>query len=507
MTDDTHTRQAENEDVARLQRQQMLTDLAREMQAGGGSSLSVTKYPSGRASLRPPRSLRSRSWRVALAVILGVAVAGGALSYYALRRSTQPAVSTIHPLLIQTAQNGIACPQDVAWSPSGTMIAVLGYQQHCPNTAAQSSTYPPGQVDIYSAATGTRIAQILPYDPIAQNLHLTSPMATSVAHSTSHQITQYGHVLWSSDGKLLAISFSVTSEMNSAGNLSLVTDGVLLTDVAGTFSRTLFHSRSPFEVYSGEWNLTTGAYLPIPIDVEPYSWYPVPPAMSYAWDSDGSLAVQGQLLSLISIPSTSPLGPIGNPDGDSSFTVWQPAIITPIVGTGGNTSINYLYGAHFPAWSPDGSHLILDVDVFDLLVTDRSRLPSAANLASQRIAARALLPARDKGLTQILADASRTMPGSTGSIQVLWRPDGRIVATPLQPSFSPRDPASAAPEVRLYDCATGQLLSTLREPIQPTSQESTPVYVRWSPDGSHLLLLDSEYGTLALWSLSQLPHS
>ncbi|MGH2515480.1 MAG: hypothetical protein ACRDHP_07475, partial [Ktedonobacterales bacterium] len=417
---------------------------------------------------------------------------------------------TGHPRVIDLTQDGLTCPKDVAWSPDGATVAVLGYQlgqpsgsqPNCPSTSLNGYAYLPGQIDTYSVASGALVARILPDDAIAQELHFAPPVgATPTTHfaDVSHQIILYLHVLWSPDSKTLAVSFATN------GDTTRYFDGVVLTDAAGTHSRVLSYGGglSTSGQYSGEWNVMTGAYIPVPANTPPGNWQPVPAALRYAWSTDDTLAAQGPPLSSASVPPAPSLGPIGNPDGGSSFTIWQPEAVMPVA----NTNNLYLFGPAFAAWSPDGSRLILRINVFGVLSTDPSSPPSADVLASQRLTEAALFPLRDKGLVNGLADVRSSRAGSnTDSVPVLWRPDGRAVAVVTQPIASPDNPTTAEPSVRIYDCASGKLLGTVREQISSTSA-GTAANVSWSADGTHLLMLDSSNLDVIIWGPGQLPSA
>lgn len=91
-------------------------------------------------------------------------------------------------------------------------------------------------------------------------------------------------------------------------------------------------------------------------------------------------------------------------------------------------------------------------------------------------------------------------------MDVAWRFDGRVVAASILTS-STRDQVNVGPaQVRLYDCASGRLLGTLQGQLLPNTQQAGALYLRWAPDGSHLVLLDTGTGKLTIWGPSQLPQ-
>ena len=96
--------------------------------------------------------------------------------------------------------------------------------------------------------------------------------------------------------------------------------------------------------------------------------------------------------------------------------------------------------------------------------------------------------------------------GAATSARGVWvasRPDGSIVVA-VEAAF-PDD------SVKLYDCASGRPLASLRPLTQAvarnTSREVGETSVlRWSPDGSSLALFDTKLGRITIWSGSSLPH-
>jgi hypothetical protein len=235
--------------------------------------------------------------------------------------------------------------------------------------------------------------------------------------------------------------------------------------------------------------------------------------MSYLWDATNTLIPQGPTLTSTALPPTQTPGPIGNPIGGHSFTIWQTAQLQPIVDTTSSSLPTIVPGsmffvANFPAWSPDGAHLFLNMNVYDVLVTQKngsSTLPSLPGSATSSDTPR--LSIRDKGLSTALADTQfgLTADGNPDVLTATWRPDGRVVAVSITPSGTSSQVNPIPAKVRLYDCMTGKLLIILRGQQSSDTQQRGVLYLRWSSDGSHLVLLDGGTGQLTIWGSGQLP--
>jgi len=90
---------------------------------------------------------------------------------------------------------------------------------------------------------------------------------------------------------------------------------------------------------------------------------------------------------------------------------------------------------------------------------------------------------------------------------VAWRPDGRALAT---------YGAGGLNMLQVLDCASGGKLMSVQLPYYGRDAphtngvrgggygNSSPL--RWSPDGSRLLLVDVSAGTIVVYGPDQLPH-
>lgn len=491
----------------RQRRQQALRSLAQASEPNASPAAAINSIV--------PSLPRQVVWRIAIITTLGMVLLSG-LGYFAFFRSA-PAKTIIPPLFTSSTDNRLACAKGMDISPDGASIAILGYQDNCPSTNLQSYAYHPGQVNLYSIATGHFIAALQLDNLIDKVLHPQIPSGVQPASRTAdteHAAIQYEQILWSSDGQKLAIAFSFpTYTSPTATTEAGETSGVLLTDIQGIHTRILSHTRSLSTIDTGVWNVADGTYVPIPTGTDQSQWRPAPPAIGYSWDATNTLAPQGPTLTSTTLPPTQTLGPIGNPIGGHSFTVWQTAQLQPIVDTTSSSLPAIVPGsmyfvADFPAWSPDGALLFLNMNIFDVLVTqknDSSTLPTqpGSHISSDT----PLLSMRDKGLSTALADTqfALTADGNPDVLTAAWRPDGRVLAVSITRSATSSGANQTPAKVRLYDCTTGKLLITLRGQQVSNTQQAGVLYLRWSSNSSHLVLLDGGTGQLSIWGSSQLP--
>lgn len=412
--------------------------------------------------------------------------------------------------------NQLSCARDMAVSPDGASVAVLGYRRTCPLPDPQGYSYAPGQVNVYSTKNGQLVAQVQPDSLIAPVFHPRVPPGAQPGRvagaDASHPILEYQQIIWSADGTRLAIPFSFPTYAGASPQVAAYTEGVLLTDAAGAHPRVLAHSRNPYAVSTGAWNLTRGAYIPVPKGIDPATWRLAPPTLSYLWDASNTLVPQGPALSLASLPAAPALGPIGNSIGGRDFTIWQPAQVEYLMDTASGAQPAPVPGLFsflddFAVWSPDGSRLFPHMNASGVLVADGREAPSPETLAPLRLASTtALIPMRDKGLAAALAEMQPVDAfGNRSALSAVWRPDGRVLAVPVRTPAVPGAVNKTPAEVRLYDCATGKRLATLPEPVEANGRPQGNLYLRWTPDGTQLVLLDAGLNRLISWGPKQLP--
>lgn len=372
------------------------------------------------------------------------------------------------PLVPVSGQDGIACLVDAQWSPDGQTIAVLGYQHGCPTASGSES----GIVNLYNARSGVLASRWRTDEIILSILNAPEPSAgaTPVNPLESASESQgdsrllaitYRSIAWSPDELSLAVSFSTSLQQKSY-------NGILLIHITSQQGQVFLQPQNPAHPQPIEWDMFDGQ--PVPLS-------PLSPALAYQWKANGELAPVA-ILSDASITHLPRPDPIGNPDGSSAFSIWQPGFsaLTNIFGLS-------VWSTSFSAWSPGGRYFIDGINVLGLIVAPGYPAPDAQTVASLRLENFRLIPARDLALVK----AASTSP------VVAWRPDGRILA------------AYNFYNVSLYDCRTGQKIATL--PLQDEQQriEGTTALLRWSPDGSHLLLSSSLGSVITIWGSDTLP--
>ena len=169
---------------------------------------------------------------------------------------------------------------------------------------------------------------------------------------------------------------------------------------------------------------------------------------------------------------------MGNPDGSAFFTIWQPGFTTFTTIAG-----YYAWSTSFSTWSPDGRYLIDDITLHGFYKPPSSIIPDIQALSKLKLRHYRLVTVRKVALDELL----------WGSPLVSWRPDGRVLATYYARGI-----------IVLYNSRTGQMLQTLFLPTNQHLLAGSLALLRWSPDGSHLLLSSPSQGLLNIWGPGQL---
>lgn len=485
-------------------------------------------------SIAPMGKTRAPGMRVkwiALSALALVVVAGGILAGVARFARTAPAgTPSAAPGLAEISPRGdnLACAQDVAWSPDGTRIAVLGYLNGCPQGLLGVGAVVPGLVNVYDTRHGLA-SQLKPDAALRQLYPIPDALRQqlTVAGATPAATIQYRHVLWSADGKRLAITYQafvpsgLPTGVAGDGTPLVPTTfyaGVYLSDVPGTDAHAITAPPGARMAIYTEWDLTAGKPVAVPpAMIGPTRDLSFPPALRYTWQSGGLLAGETPL-SIASAPDAPPPASVGNPSGGVSFAIWQGGIVSLALISPTTTSASgsvletpgvYTFQEHeFAAWSPDGRYLIDDVAFHGRLQPVGRAIPTEQTLKDQKQDQAPLLPVRDAGLQQVLSGMPADIfdPASQ-RVDVAWSPNGRWLAV-HRAATRPADPAHSA--VLIYDCATGKIVGTLHPSARAAGLGAETVFapLHWSPDSSRLLLAEGglDVTILSLWRPDQLPH-
>ena len=412
-------------------------------------------------------------------------------------------------MAIVPSLHGLACLQDAAWSPNAQQVAALGYSDQCPNDDPSSYNYQSGVLQIYSAATGQLVHTLLPDATVLGLPGIPSPPSSiqpaSANADTSKPVLDYTHVLWSPDGNQLALTF-VILRWNTAGTITTPAfAGLVLVNADGTNERAALLNETSQQYSALRWDTTTLGWNVIAVQRGFGDFVSMPLGTSYSWTSGGRLMPSGMLTS----PS-SPTSPVGNPDGGNAFTIWQPSILQLFPEPGSP----YIYTSYtaFLAWSPDGRYLIDSVSLRGIVhpVGEPAPAPGELNLLLGQQNAPTMLirdPAQQDLYVALTASSNSTDGASADDIA--WSPNGRVLAgmPDIVSSIETSGSSDSAP-VTLYNSSTGKAVRTLQPQsfsrISANSNAGSNSLLRWSADGSHLLVYSDQLGTITIWGPSSL---
>jgi len=143
----------------------------------------------------------------------------------------------------------------------------------------------------------------------------------------------------------------------------------------------------------------------------------------------------------------------------------------------------YTWNTDFAAWSPDGRYLIDEIGLTGLLQPPGQLFPSHKALVALGLNQAPLLPIHDGALLMVVERATA----------LAWSPDGRILAA-----------YTAGNIINLYDCVNGHKLASLLVQTKYPAPAAQAIIMRWSSDGSHLLLSSVAWGLMSIWSPNHL---
>jgi WD40 repeat protein len=144
----------------------------------------------------------------------------------------------------------------------------------------------------------------------------------------------------------------------------------------------------------------------------------------------------------------------------------------------------YTWSTNFAAWSPDGRYLVDGIALFGLLKPPERLFPIPETLVIARENQAPLLPIHDRAFLKVIDSAT----------VLAWNPNGHILAV-----------YNAGKRVDLYDCTNGGRFASLVLQSKEAASPADALQLRWSPDGSHLLISSVLWGLVTLWGPNQLP--
>jgi WD40 repeat protein len=185
------------------------------------------------------------------------------------------------------------------------------------------------------------------------------------------------------------------------------------------------------------------------------------------------------------------------------FTLWQPGLTHERSVYTWHASTTHSWSTSFATWSPDGRYLITDLSFWGGLDSAESiaasnqfvtviSLDQAARLHRNETAPpRDIATTRDKGADGLTNQCAALLQAVETPLAFGWSPNGRVLAD-----------YGAGNGVDLYDCPTGHKLTSFTLRSQYPAPSADAVTLRWSPDGSHLLLSSVAFGLVSLWKFA-----
>lgn len=411
------------------------------------------------------------------------------IQHHLLASNVPAAPVIIKPSLVILPQHdGFACINDVSWSPDSKYVVLLGNQLEC-----GGSNIMPGILTIHDASSGNRVRSFLLDDLIMQAFHNQYVKIHTRAN------IYYHFVLWSHDDHHLAVLFyAVFFHEPQIPSF----DGLLLLDTKGELPKVFLHQDQNTLQTFYMWDTRQGTeYISPAVTSGTFQnpGFTIPPSAFYRWGNGGGVnelqAVQNKEASGLSHNA------IGNPDGGNSFTLWQPGQIAVTTGNGNGSFLPGVasWSTDFAAWSPDGRYI-----VDNLVVDGRFNVAGRPNPDHQTLVQLAMdllpvLPIRDKAFQRILqivlSNPVREYPIGVASALVSWSMDGRVLA-----SYGAGDVYDNG--VSIYRCTDGTQIATLLSSSTGPNFLGGGMILRWSNDGSRVLLFNVNIGTVAIWNVS-----
>lgn len=405
------------------------------------------------------------------------------------------------PVAVSTLRTaGLFCPSSAAFSPSGAELAVIGSSGSCHTQPYGSPSFTPHVLALFEAHVGT-LQRTIPLDPLV-GYNAATPRAAQQIRAV-----RYVGLGWSPVGKSFAIAYSSFDSATDTSFDHLLDSGLLLIDTTTGSAVTVDGNAGFFNAATGGyagypvWNLNQGVALP-----------PFAPAagLTYTWMTNGDVRaivpLDGHGLRQLPV-SAGAKYPIGDPQSDSVFTLWQPGVLfgSSLVNVGNGRDA---FVTAFPSWSVNGTFatMMLAGVAIPGAPAGQSSAAVAGDAAPPVVPLPAVLPdvpARDAALTSVAAEL-----GTKDWALVAWNPAGSLLA-------SLDCGAAQGPTLEVRDTSTGNVVGTARvglpagehgcrdfnAPEDLGDYPNPDMALRWSPDGRTLLVSDGRSGTLALWQV------
>ncbi|PWT78432.1 MAG: hypothetical protein C5B60_01160 [Chloroflexi bacterium] len=451
---------------------------------------------------------------VVVASVIGTLAATGRFTSH-VARGSKPDILT-GMIRIDTIRSArLYCPSSPSFSPDGSRFMVLGTGIPCTDPAAELPGTDKHELGIFDVRTG-HADRVIDLDAFFQ-LGTIQDCASTQVHAL--EFTSLG---WSPDGDHVGILYAAF-DYAGYGALSLddlLCSGLLLLSVdSGT--------AVPITGDAGFFDATSGTYTGYPIwnltSLTQSAANLVTPSLYYGWTVDGRPESISPLTGqpLTQLPARAGPGyPVGNPSGDSAYTIWQPGIVAgPEVFGGGSTAPtdDALFVTEFPAWIPSGQYATMLVAGVQLAPAGgQTQLDLAPTPTSPTAVPLVLLPpeftqvpARDPALAAV-----QQQVGAAGWAMIAWNEEGTLLASIGCTSGS-------GSQIDLRETSNGALIDSISLGL-PSSDPgcsifnfnqdlgdypSTNLSMQWSPDGSHILFSDQTASTVTIWRVVSPAHA
>lgn len=391
---------------------------------------------------------------------------------------------------------GLTQPDDTSYSPDGSHIAMLGVYTPCAPTPHQLSPCGHG-LAILNSVTG----DLERLSPIESLLGLSRAGAAQ-----NGPFLYLDGVGWTPDSAWYGMIYSVFGDPIPSSPDDLQDSGLLLINPATGGSALVRGDSGYFSTLGGLvadhpiWDTTRQTQLPAA---------PLIPSLLYSWtNSSAPQAMEPPHTPITHLPANvGAFAPVGNPDGGSPFTVWQPGVLIG-PGSAGLSGQRGAFVTTFPAWSSVGQRVGVFTAGVSLPVPPRAfGIASApASVGAPHVPYPDTLleiPPRDLALTAVQNEI-----GAYGWAQVAWSPDGSKLASincyarqgaslEIRDTLSGKVIGSANLTLSQRDPGCRDLAQVAEMDAYPTSN----LTIAWAPDGHQLILADRAAATLTMWQV------